>query len=67
MKLLAIPESNREEVRKVLETTPENMLEFSLIFLVQRPEDEDFDPELEAWAETHFETTLGHYAAIESA
>lgn len=62
MKLFAIPERNREDVREVLENTRDDMLDFSLSLLSQWPDDEDFDEELDTWAETYFEGFLKEYA-----
>ena len=62
MKLLAIPEADRDLFQKTLKTCRPENLELALIQLSQDTEDATFDPLLERWAGRHFPETLGKFA-----
>ncbi len=64
MKLLAIPEENRDNFRKTLATCSPEHLELSLIQLAQHPDDEGYNAAMDRWAAKHFPETLGKFTTL---
>lgn len=54
MKLFGWQDGRREEFERTLATTSLTNLELALMQTAQHPDDDDYDPKIDAWVESYF-------------